>query len=164
MGDRERGGRERERSTSRTISGLKLIHIRPDLRARFIRSETQLFKHRFESDDKNEKAEFLKSLQLNWVEVDTDEKRELEGGLRRCMGREEGFGAETFFKVCQVFERSEGNRDPFLERDGARGMRASDTLKRRDSNPSENLGVRLRRSTGSILGTTMVINSLALDS
>jgi len=46
--------------------------------------------------------------------VDTDEKRELEGGLRRCMGREEGFGAETFFKVCQVFERSEGNRDPFL--------------------------------------------------
>jgi len=109
LGDRERGGRERERSTSRTISGLKLIQIRPDLRARFIRSETQLFKHRFESDDKNEKAEFLKSLQLNWVEVDTDEKRELEGGLRRCMGREEGFGAETFFKVCHAIERSEGN-------------------------------------------------------
>ena len=82
---------------------------RPDLRARFIRSETQLFKHRFESDDKNEKAEFLKSLALNWVEVGPDEKRELEGGLRRCMGREEGFGGETFFKVCHIPERSEVN-------------------------------------------------------
>jgi hypothetical protein len=26
------------------------------------------------------------------------------------MGREEGFGSETFFKVCQVPERSEGKR------------------------------------------------------
>jgi DNA primase large subunit len=72
---------------------------RPDLRARFIRSETQLFKHRFESDDKNEKAEFLKSLQLNWVEVSPDEKRELEGRVRRRLAREEGAGGETFFKV-----------------------------------------------------------------
>ena len=73
---------------------------RPDLRARFIRSETQLFKHRFESDDKNEKAEYLQSLKFDWVEVGQDEKRELGDGLRRCLwGREEGFGSETFFKV-----------------------------------------------------------------
>lgn len=62
-----------------------------------------MFKHRFESDDKNEKAEFLQSLKFDWVEVGNDEKRELGDGLRRCLwGREDGFGQETFFKVSRA--------------------------------------------------------------
>lgn len=43
--------------------------ISPDLREKFIKTESELFRHRFESDDANEKQEFLKSLQFDWVTV-----------------------------------------------------------------------------------------------
>lgn len=41
----------------------------PDLREKFIKTESELFRHRFESDDANERQEFLKSLKFDWVAV-----------------------------------------------------------------------------------------------
>jgi hypothetical protein len=41
----------------------------PDLREKFIKTESELFRHRFESDDANERQEFLKSLKFDWVTV-----------------------------------------------------------------------------------------------
>lgn len=73
----------------------------PDLRARFVRSEVALFKHRFETDDQNERAEFLRGVNTQGEEVKRKEKSEIEGDLRKCMWnmKEDAFQAEVFFKV-----------------------------------------------------------------
>jgi DNA primase large subunit len=81
-----------------------MLMPRPDLRARFIRSETALFKHRFESDDKLERAEFLKTLRFDWISVGSSEKAALKEELIKCMwshagSEESAFKAETWFKV-----------------------------------------------------------------
>jgi len=85
-------------------TGLELT-TRPDLRSRFIRSETALFKHRFETDDKSERTEYLKTLNFDWIAVSDDEKRALGAELRKCMwGKEDNFAGETWFKVSRVSE------------------------------------------------------------
>ncbi|WOO78636.1 DNA primase large subunit [Vanrija pseudolonga] len=74
----------------------------PELRARFVRAETALFKHRFESDDAGERAAFLRGLSLDWVVVTDDEKAALAPKLRACMPwstKDDAFRAESFFKV-----------------------------------------------------------------
>ena len=40
-----------------------------ELRKRFLRAETTLFRLRFESDDRQEREAYLKSLNLDWTPV-----------------------------------------------------------------------------------------------
>ncbi len=73
----------------------------PELRARFVRAETALFKHRFETDDAAERAHFLSTLDLSWATVSDDEKSLYARQLRAAMwwAKEDAFNAETWFKV-----------------------------------------------------------------
>lgn len=73
----------------------------PELRARFVRAETMLFRHRFETDDASERAAFLRHLALDWAVVGEDERSAYESQLRKCMpwARPEQFAAESWFKV-----------------------------------------------------------------
>jgi DNA primase large subunit len=74
----------------------------PDLRARFVRSEIALFRHRFETDDIAERAQFLRALEFDWVVVDENERMENAVDLRTCMPwgtKDEQFRAESWFKV-----------------------------------------------------------------
>ncbi|EXJ58327.1 DNA primase large subunit [Cladophialophora yegresii CBS 114405] len=70
-----------------------------DLRRRFARVETMLFRLRFQQDDTRERQAFIESLNMNWERVQEEEKRELAEqllaatpGLRRTDG-------ENWFKV-----------------------------------------------------------------
>ena len=74
----------------------------PDLRARFVRTELALFKHRFETDDVSERAAFLRSLEFDWQVVDESEKVKYAKELKACLwgDKEEGFRTESWFKVC----------------------------------------------------------------
>ncbi|ORY23995.1 DNA primase large subunit [Naematelia encephala] len=82
---------------------LRLAFCRsPDLRARFLRSEISLFRHRFETDDVAERAQFLRSLEFDWQLVDETEKSQYAHELRTCMPwgtKDEQFKAESWFKV-----------------------------------------------------------------
>ncbi|KAE8540423.1 hypothetical protein D1P53_003369 [Cryptococcus gattii VGV] len=81
---------------------LRLAFCRsPDLRQRFVRSELALFKSRFETDDKNERAVFLKSLSFNYDTVDEDEKKLFKTELQQMLpkGTKEDAASETWFKV-----------------------------------------------------------------
>lgn len=72
------------------------------MRSRFVRSETSLFRHRFETDDVSERSAFLRSLQLDWQQVDESEKAMYADQLKGCMAwgsKEDAFRAETWFKV-----------------------------------------------------------------
>lgn len=73
----------------------------PELRARFVKAETALFKHRFETDDAAERALFLRDLDLNWETVSTEERRVYSRQLRACMSwvRDDAFDKESWFKV-----------------------------------------------------------------
>ncbi|PVH95865.1 DNA primase large subunit [Periconia macrospinosa] len=61
-----------------------------DLRRRFSRLETMLFRLRFRDDDFKERQEFVKDLNLEWEEVDEDEKRELKDQLMAASGVRKG--------------------------------------------------------------------------
>jgi DNA primase large subunit len=73
----------------------------PDLRARFVRTELALFKHRFETDDVTERAAFLRSLEFDWQLVDDGEKALYADKLKKCLwgDKEEAFKSESWFKV-----------------------------------------------------------------
>ena len=66
-----------------------------DLRNRFAKAETILFKHRFESDDGSERAEFIASLGLDWEPVSAEERLAFAKQLQ--IGRKQEH--ETYFKV-----------------------------------------------------------------
>lgn len=71
-----------------------------DLRRRFSRLETMLFQLRFKDDDHIERQQFVRSLNLEWDEVEDTEKRELKEQLLAAAGggmksREE----QEWFKV-----------------------------------------------------------------
>jgi hypothetical protein len=52
---------------------LRLAFCRsPDLREKFVKTETELFKQRFETDDRYERAAFLRSLEFDWGAVSCD--------------------------------------------------------------------------------------------
>ncbi|ODO08615.1 DNA primase large subunit [Cryptococcus wingfieldii CBS 7118] len=62
---------------------LRLAFCRsPDLRQRYIRAESQLFRSRFESDDKQEREAFLDSVSFGYDKVDDAEKAELATQLK----------------------------------------------------------------------------------
>ncbi|KAH3920670.1 hypothetical protein HBI56_013310 [Parastagonospora nodorum] len=67
-----------------------------DLRRRFSRLETMLFRLRFKDDDPRERQEFVRSLNLEWDEVKEDEKRELREGLLAASGNKKGEEQEWF--------------------------------------------------------------------
>lgn len=52
-----------------------------DLRRRFIRVETMLFRLRFAADDTRERVAFIRNLNLDWEMVSEDEKTELAAEL-----------------------------------------------------------------------------------
>lgn len=61
-----------------------------------------LFRHRFETDDVNERTLFLRSLEFDWQLVDEAEKAKYAMELRTCMSwgtKDEQFKAESWFKV-----------------------------------------------------------------
>ncbi|KAK4100143.1 DNA primase, large subunit [Parathielavia hyrcaniae] len=57
-----------------------------DLRRRFNRVETMLFRLRFQADDSRERAAFVRTLNLDWEPVSEDEKRELSLQLATTIG------------------------------------------------------------------------------
>lgn len=83
-----------------------------DLRRRFSRLETQLFRLRWQADDGRERREFVESLGLDWEKVSEAEKAELEGDLKaasgfagRRAGEEEGWFKVDWEKVPELVER-----------------------------------------------------------
>lgn len=57
-----------------------------DLRRRFTRVETMLFRLRFQGDDSRERAAFVRTLNLDWEPVSEDEKRALSPQLATTIG------------------------------------------------------------------------------
>jgi DNA primase large subunit len=57
-----------------------------DLRRRFTRVESMLFKLRFNTDDQRERAVFVAGLDLDWEPVTEDEKREFATQLAATSG------------------------------------------------------------------------------
>ncbi len=72
-----------------------------DLRRRFTRVETMLFRMRFNSDDLAERSAFVSSLDLDWWEAVTDDEREeFAAELAAMMGPRKGNAEDdTWFKV-----------------------------------------------------------------
>lgn len=85
-----------------------------DLRRRFSRVETTLFRMRFNNDDLAERSAFVSGLDLDWWEsVTEDEKHEYAAELAAMtIGRKGGAEDETWFKVDwdRVPELIEGRR------------------------------------------------------
>lgn len=72
-----------------------------DLRRRFTRVETMMFRLRFNNDDLSERSAFVTSLDLDWWETVTDdEKREYAAELAAMMGhKKSGAEDDMWFKV-----------------------------------------------------------------
>ena len=82
-----------------------------DLRRRFARIESALFKLRFQTDDVRERQAFIESLDFNWEVVPEDEKRELgthllnaTPGLRRQELEEGGWFKVNWEMVPELVE------------------------------------------------------------
>lgn len=80
-----------------------------DLRERFARLETQLFKLRLQHDDTRERKEFIESLPMAWEVVGEDEKRmymdELKAATRCGRDDEEAWFKVDWEKVPELVER-----------------------------------------------------------
>jgi DNA primase large subunit len=71
-----------------------------DLRRRFSRAESMLFRIRFQADDARERSAFVESLSLDWETVGEEEKRELWEELRASGGGyPKRIEEESYFKV-----------------------------------------------------------------
>jgi DNA primase large subunit len=71
-----------------------------DLRRRFSRVETMLFRLRFQGDDVRERMSFVESLNLDWQVVSEDEKREFGEELKAAGGGyPKRIEEESYFKV-----------------------------------------------------------------
>lgn len=70
-----------------------------DLRKRFSKTETILFKHRFESDEGSERAEFIASLGIDWEPVSAEEREALSKQLLAAAGGRNQKLDEAYFKV-----------------------------------------------------------------
>lgn len=89
-----------------------------DLRRRFSRLESALFKIRFQADDRKERQNFVATLNLNWEVVSEEEKSELGSdilngtpGLRRQELEEGGLFKVDFETVPELVE----NRKVFVK-------------------------------------------------
>lgn len=69
-----------------------------DLRRRFVRLETMLFRHRFQQDDGKERRTFIESLSFDWEMVTDEEKQELGEYLLAATGLKR-LDDESWFKV-----------------------------------------------------------------
>ncbi|KAK0546840.1 DNA primase subunit pri2 [Tilletia horrida] len=80
---------------------LRLAFARSDeLRRRFAKAETMLFRMRFESDDSSERDAFIQSLNLNWERVSSEEKERLAPQLKSVSSwATANFAKEIYFKV-----------------------------------------------------------------
>ena len=84
-----------------------------DLRRRFSRLETMLFRLRYKEDDFKERQEFVKSLNLEWEEVGEAEKRELReqllaatgGGKKALAGEEQEWCKVDWERVPELVEQ-----------------------------------------------------------
>lgn len=81
-----------------------------ELRHRFVRAETMLFKFRFQKDDSKERRAFIESLNLNWESVSEEERSEIAEqlvtstpGLRRA--EDEAWFKVDWEKVPELIER-----------------------------------------------------------
>jgi DNA primase large subunit len=71
-----------------------------DLRRRFARVETMLFRLRFQADDVRERVAFVETLSLDWEVVSEEEKRELGEELKAAGGGyPKRIEDENYFKV-----------------------------------------------------------------
>lgn len=72
-----------------------------DLRRRFTRVETMLFRMRFNNDDLSERSAFVSNLDLDWWEPVTEEERREYAAELAAMtsGRKAGGDDDTWFKV-----------------------------------------------------------------
>ncbi|KAL2007914.1 hypothetical protein VTN00DRAFT_7896 [Thermoascus crustaceus] len=70
-----------------------------DLRRRFVRAETMLFKFRFQQDDSRERRAFIESLNLDWELVSDDEKHELAENLVNATPGSRRVDDESWYKV-----------------------------------------------------------------
>lgn len=71
-----------------------------DLRRRFSRVETMLFRMRFNNDDISERATFVSTLDLDWWESVTEqEKRQFSTELAAVSGKKSGLEEGNWFKV-----------------------------------------------------------------
>ncbi|KAL4780452.1 eukaryotic and archaeal DNA primase, large subunit-domain-containing protein [Aspergillus varians] len=70
-----------------------------DLRRRFARAETMLFKFRFQADDSRERRAFIDSLNLNWESVSDEERRELSEHLVAATPGLRRSDEESWYKV-----------------------------------------------------------------
>ncbi|OAL71004.1 DNA primase large subunit [Trichophyton violaceum] len=70
-----------------------------DLRRRFVRLESMLFKFRFQQDDARERREFVDSLHLDWETVSDEEKAELGEALLASTPGLRWVDDESWFKV-----------------------------------------------------------------
>ncbi|KAG6035060.1 hypothetical protein E4U41_006267 [Claviceps citrina] len=71
-----------------------------DLRRRFARVETMLFRMRFNSDDLSERSAFVSSLDLDWWEAVTEEEKRVHAAdLAAMAGRKSGGEDGLWFKV-----------------------------------------------------------------
>jgi DNA primase large subunit len=71
----------------------------PDLRRRFSRVESMLFKLRFQADNMKERQAFVESLNFDWETVGDAEKREFGAELAAAAGGFKRMDEETWFKV-----------------------------------------------------------------
>ncbi|CAG8971365.1 hypothetical protein HYALB_00006914 [Hymenoscyphus albidus] len=84
-----------------------------DLRRRFARAETMLFRIRFQGDDSKERAGFVEGLSLEWEAVGEEERRQYAEELRAAGGGyPKRIEEESYFKVDweKVPELVEGRR------------------------------------------------------
>ncbi|KAF7301856.1 Rsec15 protein [Mycena indigotica] len=80
---------------------LRLAFCRSEeLRRRFVKAETTLFKIRYETDDSVERQKFLGSRNFNWVAVGDQEKAEHQQSLLTYYNtKNDDFAREKYFKV-----------------------------------------------------------------
>ncbi|KAJ7285907.1 eukaryotic and archaeal DNA primase, large subunit-domain-containing protein [Mycena rebaudengoi] len=86
---------------------LRLAFCRSEeLRRRFVKAETTLFRVRYETDDSKERELFLASRDFNWIAVDRDEKEKYKTellasyqGSKVERERLEAFEADRYYKV-----------------------------------------------------------------
>ena len=82
-----------------------------DLRERFARLETMLFKMRLNQDDAQERREFVQSLPMSWEMISSEEKTEMLDDLKAATsfsarnGDEENWFKVDFDKVPELVER-----------------------------------------------------------
>ncbi|KAJ7470699.1 eukaryotic and archaeal DNA primase, large subunit-domain-containing protein [Mycena latifolia] len=79
---------------------LRLAFCRSEeLRRRFVKAETTLFKVRYESDDSTERELFLSSRDFNWIAVDKSEKDKYRQELSSYQSRADSFETDRYYKV-----------------------------------------------------------------